>query len=315
MTHTLRLGTRASQLALTQSQWCADQVRQVTGLDVELVRITTTGDITEGSLASLGGTGVFASALRDSLLAGECDLIVHSLKDLPTADFPGLTIAAIPTREASNDTLCSSDGSTLEQLAEGARVGTSSPRRAAQVAHARPDVVLADIRGNVDTRLAKVQSGEYDAVILAVAGLRRLGRTDAISEQFELTTWPTSAGQGALGIECRAAASDSGLRELIASLTHGTSFMTSMLERQVLTQLEAGCSAPVGISAIVSGHMVSVITAVYANEREDSLHLRNSFRLSELATASARTQAAATIVAELVAMGLSRIPAFSQGWD
>jgi len=164
------------------------------------VRITTTGDITEGSLASLGGTGVFASALRDSLLAGECDLIVHSLKDLPTADFPGLTIAAIPTREASNDTLCSSDGSTLEQLAEGARVGTSSPRRAAQVAHARPDVVLADIRGNVDTRLAKVQSGEYDAVILAVAGLRRLGRTDAISEQFELTTWPTSAGQGALGI-------------------------------------------------------------------------------------------------------------------
>lgn len=311
MTRTLRLGTRASQLALTQSQWCADQVRRVTGCDVELVRIATTGDITEGSLASLGGTGVFASALRDSLVAGDCDLIAHSLKDLPTADYPGLTIAAIPAREAPNDTLCSTDGSTLDQLAAGARVGTSSPRRAAQVAHVRPDVIVADIRGNVDTRLAKVQSGEYDAVILAAAGLRRLGRTDAISEEFDITRWPTAAGQGALAIECRAGADDSELRELITGLTDEASFMTSILEREVLTQLEAGCSAPVGISAAISGNSMSVITAVYAQERENTLHLRNSFPLSELTRASARTQAATTIVDELLALGLARIPAFS----
>lgn len=315
MTRPLRLGTRASQLALTQSQWCADRVQQVTGLEVELVRITTTGDVTEGSLASLGGTGVFASALRDSLVAGDCDLIVHSLKDLPTAEFPGLTITAIPVREAANDTVCSTDGSALHELAAGARVGTSSPRRAAQVAHARPDVVVADIRGNVDTRLAKVQSGEYDAVILAAAGLRRLGRADAIGEEFDLTEWPTSAGQGALAIECRAGADDSELRALIASLTNDASFTTSMLERQVLTQLEAGCSAPVGISAVVSGPMVSVTTAVYANQREDSLHVRSSFPLSELVTAGARAQAAAAIVDELVERGLARIPAFAAGWD
>src|SRR5690606_36267547 len=155
------------------------------GREVELVQITTTGDTSQESLASLGGTGVFASALREALLAGECDLVVHSLKDLPTAPVPGLRIGATPKRADARDVLVARDGLVLETLPDGAKVGTGSPRRAAQLRSARSDLEVLDIRGNVDTRLGRVAGGDLDAVVLAAAGLGRLGRLDSVSQFFE----------------------------------------------------------------------------------------------------------------------------------
>jgi hydroxymethylbilane synthase len=179
-TSVIRIGTRGSALALAQTGTVARSLSGKTGRPVELVTISTEGDRSKESLASLGGTGVFASALRDALLAGECDAIVHSLKDLPTAPHPGLVIAAIPRREDARDALCARDGLTLDTLPEGARVGTGSPRRQAQLRARRPDVEVVDIRGNIDSRLRRV-GDDLDAVILAAAGLGRIGRLDAIS--------------------------------------------------------------------------------------------------------------------------------------
>jgi hydroxymethylbilane synthase len=302
----LHLGTRASQLAVTQSQWVADLVSAATGRPVELVRITTTGDTTEGSLAALGGTGVFATALRESLLAGECDFIVHSLKDLPTASFAGLTIAAIPRRERANDTLCSRDGTSLRELPAGARVGTGSPRRAAQVRHARPDLAVLDIRGNVDSRLAKVERGEYDAVILASAGLRRLGRFGEAAEEFALEDWPTSAGQGALAVECRE--DDTDVREMLATLSNADSLLTSELEREVLRQLEAGCSAPVGISAYIDRTAVHLVTEVYGALAGETLRVHRKYERGSISETTARVDAAKGVVADLVDRGLADLP-------
>ncbi|HCJ49309.1 MAG TPA: hydroxymethylbilane synthase, partial [Microbacterium sp.] len=182
---TLRLGTRASLLATTQSQHVADAVAAASGASVELVPITSAGDVLTGPLAQMGGTGVFATALRDALLREECDFLVHSMKDLPTAAFPGIVVGAVPVRASQRDVLCSRDGVTLADLPPGARVGTGSPRRVAQVLSRRPDLVVEGIRGNVDSRLRKVHDGEFDAIVLAEAGLRRIGRGAAITEILE----------------------------------------------------------------------------------------------------------------------------------
>ncbi len=199
----IRVGTRASALAMAQTTQVAERLAKAAKAEIELVPVTTEGDTSRASLASLGGTGVFATALREALLRGECDVVVHSLKDLPTAEHQGLRLGAVPKRADARDALCARDGLTLATLPEGARVGTGSPRRIAQLRAARPDVVAVDIRGNVDTRLGKVESGELDAVILAAAGLGRLGRADAATELLPLDDWPTAAGQGALAIEVR----------------------------------------------------------------------------------------------------------------
>ncbi|WP_019135532.1 hydroxymethylbilane synthase, partial [Cellulomonas massiliensis] len=177
----VRIGTRASALALTQTGHVADALARLGGFDVETVRVRTDGDRLTGSLTSLGGTGVFVTALREALLDGRCDVAVHSLKDLPTADPVGLTLGAVPPREDPRDALCARDGLTLATLPPGARVGTGSPRRAAQLLAARPDLDVVDIRGNVDTRLGRVAPGDLDAVVLARAGLARLGRLDAVT--------------------------------------------------------------------------------------------------------------------------------------
>ncbi|HEY5320760.1 MAG TPA: hydroxymethylbilane synthase, partial [Galbitalea sp.] len=197
-----RIGTRGSALALAQTRTVAAALTK-TGLTVELVTVTTAGDTSTASLASLGGTGVFASALRDALLDGRCDAIVHSLKDLPTQPHPGLVVAAIPKREDARDALCARDGLTLDTLPAGARVGTGSPRRRAQLLSRRGDLEVVDIRGNVDTRLGRV-GVDLDAVILAAAGLSRLGRLDAVTEFLDIDSWPTAPGQGAVAIEVRA---------------------------------------------------------------------------------------------------------------
>ncbi|TFB49915.1 hydroxymethylbilane synthase [Cryobacterium tagatosivorans] len=265
MSAVIRVGTRGSALALAQTTAVANRIGALAGVPVEIIPITTHGDTSRESLSSLGGTGVFASALRESLLAGDCDLIVHSLKDLPTGAHPGLVIGATPKRADARDALCARDGLTLATLPEGARVGTGSPRRAAQLRSLRPDLEVVDIRGNVDTRLARVAQGDLDAVVLAAAGLGRLGRLDALApELLELSAWPTAPGQGALAIEVRQDQADRRLAEALAAINHGGTQATTTAERLVLAHLEAGCAAPIGATAVVDDGLLFLTATVYS---------------------------------------------------
>ncbi|MEV7238543.1 hydroxymethylbilane synthase [Streptomyces sp. NPDC051020] len=257
----LRLGTRRSKLAMAQSGLVADAVSEVTGRAVELVEITTYGDVSREHLAQIGGTGVFVAALREALLRGEVDFAVHSLKDLPTAQPEGLVLAAVPVREDPRDALVARDGLTFEQLPSGARVGTGSPRRMAQLnAYARShglDIETVPIRGNVDTRIGFVRSGELDAVVLAAAGLSRLGRTGEVTDFLSVDTVLPAPGQGALAIECAATSAD--LAAALAELDDPYTRAAVTAERALLAALEAGCSAPVGALAdlLVDGQVVN----------------------------------------------------------
>lgn len=280
---TVRIGTRASKLALTQTQQTADRLAAVGGFPVELVHITTEGDVKTGSLSQMGGTGVFVAALRDALLQESCDVAVHSLKDLPTGAALGLTIAATPKRVDVRDVLCARDGFKLADLPQGARVGTGSPRRAAQLRAARPDLDVLDIRGNVDTRLGRVPGlpgnaadapGDLDAVVLAAAGLERIGRLDTVSEFFETDVMLPAPGQGSLAIECRTAdaprkpgsteGSNGVLAQALAALNDEDTRLAVTAERAVLARLEAGCAAPVGAFAYRKGSMLYLEAAVCA---------------------------------------------------
>lgn len=250
----LKLGTRRSKLAMAQSGLVAEQVRRLTGRPVELVEITTYGDVSREQLAQIGGTGVFVSALRDALLAGEIDFAVHSLKDLPTTPAEGLTLAAIPVREDPRDALVARDGLTFEQLPDGARIGTGSPRRMAQLnawALSLGRVIeTVPIRGNVDTRIGYVTSGELDAVVLAAAGLSRLGRLGEATQLIPVDAVLPAPGQGALAIECAAnTAAGLALAAQLAELDDPFTRAAVTAERSLLAALEAGCSAPVGALA------------------------------------------------------------------
>ncbi|MFC6154005.1 hydroxymethylbilane synthase [Nocardioides yefusunii] len=248
MTRVLRLGTRASALATTQSGHVADMVRAL-GHEVELVLVSTEGDVNRAPLAQMGGTGVFVSALRDALLDGTVDFAVHSLKDLPTTPQDGITLAAIPQREDVRDVIVSRDGLALADLPAGATVGTGSPRRAAQIKALGLGLEVVGVRGNVDTRIGKVTSGELDAVVLAHAGMNRLGRDAEVSEALDPSVMLPAPGQGALAIECRS--DDTGLVEILGELDHAHTRAAVVCERQVLATLEAGCSAPLGALAEV----------------------------------------------------------------
>ena len=244
----LRLGTRRSALALRQSQLVAEALTVATDRAVELVEIVTAGDTATGSLATLGGTGVFASALRDALLAGDVDLAVHSLKDLPTRPCDGLVLAAVPPRDDPRDVLVARDGLALAELPAGSRIGTGSPRRAAMLRALGFGLEIVDIRGNVDTRLGLVADGTVDAVVLARAGLSRLGRLDAVTETLDPAQMLPAPGQGALAVEARADAVDT--LELLRVLDDAPTRACVTAERAVLAALEAGCSAPVGAYAV-----------------------------------------------------------------
>lgn len=246
---TLRLGTRRSALATTQSSWVADRLRAL-GHRVDLVEILTEGDSSTASLATLGGTGVFAAALRKSLLSGDVDLAVHSLKDLPTAPQAGLVTAAVPVREDPRDVLVSTGHQVLGELRDGAVVGTGSPRRVAQLAALGLGLRFQDIRGNVDTRLALVREGALDAVVLARAGLARLGRLEEVAETLDPLQVLPAPGQGALAVECRA--DDEALLALLAPLDDPDTRACVTAERSLLAALEAGCTAPVGALAEVA---------------------------------------------------------------
>src|SRR5262245_13799705 len=198
----LRLGTRRSALALAQASLVADAIRRRIGRPVELIEITTHGDVSAEPLTTIGGTGVFVSALRDAVLSGDVDLAVHSYKDLPTAPAQGLVIAAVPARADPRDVLVARDGRKLADLPAGAVVGTGSPRRAAQLRALRPDLDIHPIRGNVDTRIRLVSSREIDAVVLASAGLARLGRLDEAAQILDVDEMLPAPAQGALAVEC-----------------------------------------------------------------------------------------------------------------
>ena len=247
----IRIGTRASTLARTQSEQVAAALRAALGVEVELVEVTTEGDLSAAPLASFGGAGVFVSALREALLRGDVDVAVHSLKDLPTDPHPGVELAAVPLREDPRDVVVARDGLTLGELPTGARVGTGSPRRAAQLNALGLGFAVVAIRGNVDTRIRKVTEGAYDAVVLARAGLARLGRVDEATEVLDPLQMLPAPGQGALAVECRA--DDVNLvADLRVALDDERTRAAVTAERTVLSTLEAGCSAPVGALAEVA---------------------------------------------------------------
>ncbi|MGC5627645.1 hydroxymethylbilane synthase [Georgenia sp. Z1344] len=273
--HLWRLGTRGSDLARTQSRQVADALTAAGAGELDLVVVRTEGDVSTAPLSSLGGTGVFAGALRAALLDGEVDVVVHSLKDLPTAPHPGLTIAAVPPREDPRDALCARDGHTLATLPPGARVGTGSPRRAALLLITRPDLTIVDIRGNVPTRLARTEN-DLDAVVLALSGLRRLGLEDRATDILGPPTFLPAPGQGALAVETRDDVDSElpGLAAALRAVHHAPSAAAVVAERTLLGRLEAGCAAPVGALATLDGDRLALDALV--SRPDGALHLRRS---------------------------------------
>ena len=260
----LRIGTRRSPLALAQARSVADRIEKAAAdagrpVRAELVELVTDGDTSPAPLASFGGVGVFVNRLRRALLAGEIDVAVHSLKDLPTAPEPGLVVAALPPREDPRDVLVARDGLTLAELPAGSRIGTGSPRRAAQLRGLGLGLEVVDLRGNVDTRLRSVADGRLDGVVLARAGLLRLGREDEASEVLDPLLMLPAPGQGALAVECRDAGaagsgSDAAVLAAVRPLDHPATRAAVTVERHVLAALEAGCAAPLGaLAEVVDG--------------------------------------------------------------
>jgi hydroxymethylbilane synthase len=239
----IRIGTRGSKLARWQSDWVAEHLCKA-GVQVEIVEITTRGDVHQhDTVASLESTGVFTKEIQSALLSGDVDLAVHSLKDLPTQPVEGLTLAAVPLRENLADALVTSAAALLTDLPPSAKIGTGSLRRRAQLLNVRPDFQVLPIRGNVDTRLKKLDAGEYDAIVLAAAGLIRLGCAERITEYLEPPRILPAPGQGALAIECRA--DDASTLAAAAGLDDTAARLATTSERTVLAALHGGCSAPI----------------------------------------------------------------------
>jgi hydroxymethylbilane synthase len=248
---TIRIGTRASLLARAQSVIVGTALTDALGVEIELVDVLSAGDVSDRPLTEIGGQGVFVSAVRDAVIAGDVDLVVHSLKDLPTTDDERVRLAAVPVRGDVRDALVARDGLTLGELPAGSRVGTGSPRRAAQLLALGLGLDVVPIRGNVDTRLKKVHAGDLDGVVLARAGLSRIGREDEITETIDPIQMLPAPGQGALAVEV--AASASVLADQVRAVLDDLQTRTAVTaERELLRVLEAGCSAPIGALAEVA---------------------------------------------------------------
>jgi hydroxymethylbilane synthase len=301
LTRTLRFGTRASLLARTQTQLVLDSLDPA--LAVETVLVTTEGDRSPAPLAQIGGTGVFVSALREALLAGEIDVAVHSFKDLPTAPAEGIALAAVPTRQDPRDALCARDGLTLLELPAGARIGTGSPRRAAQLRALDLGLQLVAIRGNVDTRLAKV-GGEVDAVVLAMAGLHRLGLLARMTQALDPIQVLPAAAQGALAIECRA--SDTDTLAALAGLDDQASRAAVTAERALLAGLEAGCSAPVGAMAEITEDEDGRLE-VFLRGSVTAIDGSDAVRLSATGQLNNAEQVGRQLAVELIELGANRM--------
>ncbi len=300
----LRLGTRKSPMAMAQARRVAGLITERTGRPVEFLPVTTFGDVSRAELAQIGGTGVFVSGLRACLLHDEIDLAVHSLKDLPASPVDGITLAAVTQRDDPRDSLVARDGAKLADLPAGSRIGTGSPRRAAQLLLLRPDLRPVPVRGNAGTRLSKVASGEVDAVVLAYAGLARIGRLEAVSQVFEPEEMLPAAGQGALAVECSAGRPD--LASLLACADDPASNAATTAERSVLAALKAGCSAPVGAYAAGTEtlRLHAVVAAASGGE---------ALRARAAGPAAGAAGLGREVAAELLRRGAGRLMAGSNG--
>jgi hydroxymethylbilane synthase len=273
-------------LALWQAQFVADRLHALEpGCDVQLVHVTTTGDqVASASLSGLGGVGVFTREIQQAVLDQRADIAVHSLKDLPTVPVAGIQLAGVPLRASPWDALVMPSGSTqpqkaLRDLPRATRVGTGSLRRRAQILHVRPDLQFLDVRGNVDTRLRKLDEGSYDALILAEAGLDRLGLADRVSAHLMPPDVFPAVGQGALGLECRS--DDRQTADLLARLTDIPTFAAVTAERQVLNRLRAGCHAPVGVAVTIDADAMNLEAVVLSRDGRQRLYARHSGQLAE----------------------------------
>ncbi|WP_033291078.1 hydroxymethylbilane synthase [Amycolatopsis jejuensis] len=306
MTRVIRFGTRGSKLALAQTGIVADLIR-ATGVEVEIVKVTTPGDLSSAPISQIG-VGVFTSALREALLRNEIDVAVHSYKDLPTAPEPGLVLAAVPPREDPRDALIARDGLTLGELPPGARVGTGAARRMAQLRALGLGLEIVPIRGNIDTRMRKVTDGELDAVVLARAGLARIGRAGEITETLDPIQMLPAPAQGALALECRA--TDVDVEHLLASTVddEGTRVAVTA-ERALLAALEAGCSAPVGALAEIvedlddEGAVVERISLRGTAAVEDENGAVDMVRASAIAGIGEAEKLGRELAAELLDLG------------
>ncbi len=262
MTTPLRLGTRGSKLALWQANHVAALLRPIVGdRPIELVEIQTAGDqVRDVPLAAMGGQGVFTKEIQRALLAGSIDVAVHSLKDLPTEPVEGLTLAAVPARGPTEDAFISRRYRGFAELPNGATVATSSLRRKAQLLHRRPDLRIVDIRGNVETRLRKLEEQQLDGLILARAGLERLGLADVVTEVLDPTWMLPAVGQGALGLECRQ--DDPSTRQLVQQLNDPLTYHAVLAERALLRTLLGGCQVPIGAATRVTGNTLTLRGAV-----------------------------------------------------
>jgi hydroxymethylbilane synthase len=299
----VRLGTRSSPLARWQAEWVAARLTAL-GVIVEMIHITTQGDVKTGPLGQIGGQGLFTKEIQRALLDNEIDLAVHSLKDLPTADVPGLSIAAVPKRESVNDVLVG-PFRALDELPEGARIGTGSLRRRAQLLHQRPDLHLLEIRGNVDTRLRKLDAGEYDAIVLAQAGLSRLGLADRINYIIPPQMMLPAVGQGALGLETRA--DDAATKEILQPVNDQSTLAAVTAERTLLQALRAGCLAPVGAWARLENQQLRLEAVV--------LHPDGTARLAAEGSAVAVNAAALgqQVADDLLQKGAAELIAAARG--
>lgn len=303
----LKLGTRSSALALWQSNWVATQLREL-GFEIELVKISTSGDVKSGPIGAIGSQGVFTKEIQRALLDNEVDFAVHSLKDLPTEDIPGLCLTSVPPRESVGDVLVSNEISSFDEIPADALIGTGSMRRKAQLLNQRPDLQVEDIRGNVDTRLQKLDEGAYQAIILAESGLKRLGLTERITHVIDRGVMIPAVGQGALGIECRE--EDAYVREVLAHLNDLSTFLCVTAERAMLKALRAGCLAPVGAWGQLQEdqlHLQGVVLSGTGDQRVDSdsqVDLSDQTAAAQVERATALGQAVAE---SLIAQGATEL--------
>ena len=283
-----------------QAEWVASQLTE-RGNEVELIQVSTKGDVSQASLSQVGGQGLFTKEIQNELLAGNVDVAVHSLKDLPTVEISELELAAVPQRETTLDCLVSRENLNFEGLPPGARVGTGSSRRGAQLSAWRSDIEIKDIRGNVDSRLRKLKEGQYDAIVLAAAGLTRLGLYEEVTEELSQERVLPAIGQGALGLECRA--DDMSTKEALTALNHQPSFNAVVAERQLLASLLAGCLAPVAALGSVVGGELHLKARVLNTDGSQLIEGVRSGRqehakqIGEELADSLRTQGAAELIA------------------
>jgi hydroxymethylbilane synthase len=305
----LRIGTRASKLARWQADWVAARLQQ-TGQAVEIVEITTEGDVQQqGPVADIGAPGVFTKEIQRAMLSGAVDVAVHSLKDLPTDLVAGLVLAAVPPRESPADVLVSKGSMKLDELPGSARIGTGSLRRQAQLRYVRRDLKILNIRGNVDTRVRKLEAGEFDAIVLAEAGLKRLGLAARITQVLPFDVMMPAVGQGALGIECRA--DDAAALTVLKSIDDAETHAAVLAERSLLAHLSGGCLAPIGaLGQVQNGflQLVAVVLSPDGSERlaaSDAAPAEDAERLGEHVAHTLLAQGAA----ELISAGRSGFPA------